>query len=113
MRVGCFNGTVNGEFDDPTKAALQRFIKLTSLSVPNDVSPDVINAVGDSTNGYARWCVSTANTRKAKHVSPTNCRQSMRRQGLRQPVSPLLGLGPRLPVNLLLSEPYGRIFSAG
>jgi hypothetical protein len=45
MRVGCFNGTVNGEFDDPTKAALQRFIKLTSLSVPNDVSPDAINAV--------------------------------------------------------------------
>jgi hypothetical protein len=45
MRVGCFNGTVNGEFDDPTKAALQRFIKLTSLSVPNGVSPDIINAV--------------------------------------------------------------------
>jgi hypothetical protein len=45
MRVGCFNGTVNGEFDNPTKAALQRFIKLTSLSVPNGVSPDAINAV--------------------------------------------------------------------
>jgi hypothetical protein len=45
MRVGCFNGTVNGEFDDSTKAALQRFIKLTSLSVPNGVSPDAINAV--------------------------------------------------------------------
>jgi hypothetical protein len=45
MRVGCFSGTVNGEFDDPTKAALQRFIKLTSLSVPNSVSPDAINAV--------------------------------------------------------------------
>jgi hypothetical protein len=45
MRVGCFNGTVNGDFDDPTKAALQRFIKLTSLSVPNNVSPDAINAV--------------------------------------------------------------------
>jgi hypothetical protein len=45
MRVGCFNGTVNGEFDDPTKAAMQRFIKLTSLSVPNNVSPDAINAV--------------------------------------------------------------------
>lgn len=45
MRLGCFNGTVNGDFDDPTKAALQRFIKLTSLSVPNNVSPDAINAV--------------------------------------------------------------------
>ncbi|MFZ1005241.1 MAG: TIR domain-containing protein [Candidatus Sulfotelmatobacter sp.] len=45
MRVGCFNGTVNGEFDDPTKAALQRFIKLASLSMPNDVSSDAINAV--------------------------------------------------------------------
>jgi hypothetical protein len=45
MRVGCFNGTVNGEFDEPTKAAFQRFIKLTSLSVPNGVSLDAINAV--------------------------------------------------------------------
>jgi hypothetical protein len=45
MRVGCFNGTVNGEFDDPTKAALQRFIKLTSLSIPSGVSLDAINAV--------------------------------------------------------------------
>jgi hypothetical protein len=45
MRVGCFSGTVNGEFDDPTKAALQRFIKLTSLSLANGTSPDAINAV--------------------------------------------------------------------
>ena len=45
QRVGCFNDTVNGEFNDATKAALQRFIKLTSLSIPVDLSADAINAV--------------------------------------------------------------------
>jgi predicted negative regulator of RcsB-dependent stress response len=45
QRVGCFNGDVNGEFDDGTKAAWRRFIKLTSMSMPDDVSSDAINAV--------------------------------------------------------------------
>ena len=45
QRVGCFSGTVNGQFDDDTKAAWNRFIKVTSLSMPDDVTPDAINAV--------------------------------------------------------------------
>jgi flagellar biosynthesis GTPase FlhF len=45
QRVGCFNGTVNGQFDDDTKSAWHRFIKLTSLSLPDDVTTDAINAV--------------------------------------------------------------------
>ena len=45
QRVGCFNGAVNGEFDDATKAAWHRFIKLTSISMPDDVSSNAINAV--------------------------------------------------------------------
>ncbi len=45
MRVGCLNGDVNGEFDDATKAAWHRFIKLTSISMTDDVSSDAINAV--------------------------------------------------------------------
>jgi peptidoglycan hydrolase-like protein with peptidoglycan-binding domain len=45
QRVGCFNGDVNGEFDDATKAAWRRFIKLTSISMPDDVSSDAINTV--------------------------------------------------------------------
>ncbi len=44
-RVGCFNGVVNGEFDDSTKAAWHRFIKLTSIRMPDEVSSDAINAV--------------------------------------------------------------------
>jgi hypothetical protein len=44
-RVGCFNGTVSGVFDDSTKAAWRRFIKLTSIAMPDDVSSDAINAV--------------------------------------------------------------------
>jgi hypothetical protein len=45
MRVGCFKGTVNGQFDDDTKTAWRRFIKLTSITMPDDVSSDAINAV--------------------------------------------------------------------
>ena len=45
QRVGCFNDTVNGEFNDATKAALQQFIRLTSLSIPVDLSADAINSV--------------------------------------------------------------------
>jgi TIR domain len=45
QRVGCFLGTVNGEFDDDTKTAWHRFIKLTSVSLSDNVSPDAINTV--------------------------------------------------------------------
>ena len=45
QRVGCFDGAVNGEFDDATKAAWHKFIKLTSISMSDDVSSNTINAV--------------------------------------------------------------------
>jgi hypothetical protein len=45
QRVGCFKGAMNGEFDDATKAAWHRFIKLTSISMPDEVSSDAINNV--------------------------------------------------------------------
>lgn len=45
MRVGCFAGRVTGEFDDDTKTAWHKFIKLTSKNMPDDVSQDAINAV--------------------------------------------------------------------
>jgi hypothetical protein len=45
IRVGCFAGKMSGEFDDDTKAAWHKFIKLTSKSMPDDLSPDAINAV--------------------------------------------------------------------
>lgn len=44
-RVGCFGGTVNGEFDDATKTAWRNFSKLTSLGLPDEVSPAAIKAV--------------------------------------------------------------------
>jgi TIR domain len=44
-RVGCLDGVVSGEFDDSTKAALHRFIQLTSIKMPDEVSSDAINAV--------------------------------------------------------------------
>ncbi len=44
-RVGCFDGAVNGAFDDDTKAALGKFIKLTSASFSDDATSDAVNAV--------------------------------------------------------------------
>jgi hypothetical protein len=93
MRVGCFNGTVNGEFDDLTKAALQRFIKLTSLSLPNGMSPDAINAVrgfnkrvcplvcqrGQHSEGEA--CVATEPPPKHAAAKPAPTREPTPRAG--------------------------------
>jgi hypothetical protein len=44
-RVGCFSGTLNGEFDNDTKTAWHRFTRLTSIKVPDDATPDALNAV--------------------------------------------------------------------
>jgi ribosomal protein S12 len=44
-RVGCFNGAVNGEFDDATKAAWHKFAKQASVAMPDDLSSDAIKAV--------------------------------------------------------------------
>jgi Caspase domain len=44
-RVGCFGGAVNGEFDDPTRDAWRKFAKLSSISLPDDLSPDALKAV--------------------------------------------------------------------
>jgi outer membrane protein assembly factor BamD (BamD/ComL family) len=44
-RVGCFNGTVNGEFDDATKAAWRNFTKHASITLSDDLSSDAIKAV--------------------------------------------------------------------
>lgn len=45
QRVGCFIGSVNGEFDDATKAAWHKFLRFASISLPDDVSSEAINAV--------------------------------------------------------------------
>jgi TIR domain len=44
-RVGCFDGAMNGEFDDPTRAAQRTFAKLTSISLPDALSPETIDAL--------------------------------------------------------------------
>jgi hypothetical protein len=45
-RVGCFNGSVNGEFDDATRAAWHAFVKSASIKTGDDeLSSDAIKAV--------------------------------------------------------------------
>jgi hypothetical protein len=45
MRVGCFVDKVTGQFDEDTKTAWHKFLKLTSKTMPDDVTPDAIGAV--------------------------------------------------------------------
>jgi len=44
-RVGCFDGAVNGEFDNATRAAWHNFAKHASLKIPDDLSSDAIKTV--------------------------------------------------------------------
>ena len=44
-RVGCYEGDANGQLDDATKAAWHSFTKLTSITMPDEVSPDAVKAV--------------------------------------------------------------------
>ena len=45
QRVGCFKGTVNGQFDEDTKTAWHRFMKLASVAMSDDLSTGTIDAV--------------------------------------------------------------------
>jgi len=45
QRVGCFKGTVNGQFDEDTKTAWHRFMKLASITMSDDLSTRTIDAV--------------------------------------------------------------------
>jgi hypothetical protein len=45
QRVGCFKGTVNGQFDEDTKRAWHRFMKLASITMSDDLSTGTIDAV--------------------------------------------------------------------
>jgi Caspase domain len=44
-RVGCFDGAVDGEFNNTTKLALRNFAKLAGLTVPEGLVPDTLKAV--------------------------------------------------------------------
>ena len=44
-RVGCFTGTVNGEFDDATRAAWYSFGKAALIKLPDEETLDAVKAV--------------------------------------------------------------------
>jgi hypothetical protein len=45
-RVGCYQGAVNGEFENTTREALRSFVKYSALNLRNeDLSVDTIKAV--------------------------------------------------------------------
>jgi hypothetical protein len=47
-RVGCFDGAINGEFDDPTRSALVEFAKQSAAKLTSDeLSPEAVKAVRD------------------------------------------------------------------
>ena len=45
QRVGCFTGAVNGEFNAPTRTALQNFAKLASINVPDELNIDTLKTL--------------------------------------------------------------------
>jgi hypothetical protein len=64
-RVGCFDGVLNGGFDDATRAALRNFAKLASIKMPDELSPGAVQAV----------------RRFDKRVCPLVCRDDERAEG--------------------------------
>lgn len=44
-RVGCFSGSLSGDFDEATRAAEHKFAKLASIKMPEELSPDAVKAV--------------------------------------------------------------------
>jgi hypothetical protein len=44
-RVGCFTGTVNGDFDDATRAAWYSFAKVVLIKLPDEETLDAVKAV--------------------------------------------------------------------
>ncbi len=65
-RVGCYQGTVNGEFGDATRDALRSFVKYSALNLrPEDLSVDAIKAV----RGFD------------KRVCPLSCQPGERAEG--------------------------------
>jgi hypothetical protein len=45
-RVGCFDGAINGEFDDSTRAALDQFVKRSAIQLSSEaLSPEAVKAV--------------------------------------------------------------------
>ncbi len=45
QRLGCFDGTVNGEFNAPTQNALKNFAKLASINVPDELSIETLKTL--------------------------------------------------------------------
>ena len=65
-RVGCYQGTVNGEFGNATREALRSFVKYSALNLRNeDLSVDTIKAV----RGFE------------KRVCPLSCQPGERVEG--------------------------------
>jgi hypothetical protein len=86
-RVGCFNGALNGEFDEATRAAANNFAKLASIKVPNELSPETVKAVRGFDN----------------RVCPLVCRDGERVEGDR-----CVAIAPPGPRKLQKKEPAKR-----
>src|SRR5262249_22975788 len=70
QRVGCFKGTVNSQFDEDTKTAWHRFMKLASITMSDDVSTGTIDAVRGITK---RIC--PLDCQRGKHAEKETCEE--------------------------------------
>ncbi len=91
-RVGCFNGAMNGEFDDATRAAERSFAKLASIKMPDELSLDSIQAVRrfdkrvcplvcpEGQHAAGERCVANASPAKTAERTPESRKPERRKQ---------------------------------
>jgi hypothetical protein len=110
-RVGCFDGPMSGDFDDATRAAQRTFAKLTSLSLPDALTPAAIDAVrkfdkrvcplvcGEGKRAQGDRCVAVAPTRKSeprnKETKAKEPRNRVKKAAARRPGGKCFSYGGR------------------
>jgi Caspase domain len=81
-RVGCFDGVVNGDFDETTQTAWRKFAKIAVITLPVPLSADALKAVRgidkrvcpllcpDGEHAHGDRCIAIAPQRKTPPAKP-------------------------------------------
>jgi hypothetical protein len=115
-RVGCFDGAVNGEFDEATRTAWRKFAKTARIELPDQLSADALKAVRgidkrvcpllcpDGEHAQGDRCIAVAPVRKMAAAKQNAERESPRKRATKnsEPSHPAPDTG---------TAPHG--FSAG
>jgi uncharacterized caspase-like protein len=99
-RVGCFDGSVNGEFDEATRAAWHKFAKTARIELPDQLSADALKAVRgidkrvcpllcpDGEHAQGERCIANAPPRNVPPAKKNAEREPPRKQATKNYQSP-------------------------